>query len=327
MRPPSAERGAALLAVLLLVAVMAALSVVALERLRLATRLSANGAALDQARAFALGAEAVVIARVTDLNAIESDRTTLAGGWQGRMNRIAIPGGYAGATVTDGGNCFNLNSVAQGEVATALIARPSGVKQFVALMRVLGVAGRDADHVAASLADWIDADGVPNPDGAEDETYLHEATPYRAANTLLDDASELRAVAGVTPEIYATLRPYVCALPRTTLSPLNVNTLAPDQAPLLAMLAPGQLPLPRARTVIEGRPKDGWRDTNAFWAEPALAMLTPAPEARGQVHVRTGWFAARLDVDLGGAQVEERALIDGSTAPAKLVSRSWGEDD
>ena len=53
MRAPirPGERGAALLAVLLLVAVMGALTAAALEKLRLSTALAVNTAALDQARA------------------------------------------------------------------------------------------------------------------------------------------------------------------------------------------------------------------------------------------------------------------------------------
>jgi general secretion pathway protein K len=48
---PQRERGAALLAVLLLVAVMGAIAASALEKLRYSTALATNGAALDQARA------------------------------------------------------------------------------------------------------------------------------------------------------------------------------------------------------------------------------------------------------------------------------------
>ena len=50
------ERGAALLTVLLLVAVIAVLAATALERLRVSTRLAGNAAALDQARGLAFAA-------------------------------------------------------------------------------------------------------------------------------------------------------------------------------------------------------------------------------------------------------------------------------
>src|SRR3546814_4672827 len=121
-------------------------------------------------------------------------------------------------------------------------------------MQTLGIDARQAQVVAASLTDWIDTDPVPQPGGAEDETYGRAATPYRAPNRFMVDASELRAVNGVTPGIYDLLRPWVCALPVDDLSPININTMLPGQAPLLAMLLPGQLRVEQARQMLIRRP-------------------------------------------------------------------------
>lgn len=327
IRVAPAEEGAALLAVLMLVAVMAAISVVALEKIALATRLAANGAALDQARGLALGGEAIALARIGQLANRERRTTTLAGGWQGRAFRMPVPGGIATARLVDGGNCFNLNSVAEGLVPTDLAPRPAGVQQFIALMRILEIPEGEAHRVAAATADWVDGDSIPNPDGAEDETYAGAATPYRAANTLIADPSELRAIAGVTPELYARLRPWVCALPTTDLSPLNVNTLTPEQAPLVAMLVPDQLDLNRARGILTARPVEGFENPTAFWKLPALEALIPPAEIFGQPQVRTRWFALRLDVELGAAQVREEALIDAGLVPARVVARRWGDEE
>jgi len=327
LTPPTKERGAALLAVLLLVAVMAGLSVLAVDRLRLSPSLAANTTALDQARAFAVGAENLVLLRVTDLMEASRNKTTLAGGWNGRETRLALPVGNAVVRVRDGGNCFNLNSLADGLTPTQLAPRESGAIQFVALMRAIGIADTDARRVAAGLSDWLDADTIPNPSGAEDDAYQEARTPYRTANTLLAETSELRAIAGVTPEIYAALRPWVCALPTTDLSPINVNTLLPDQAPLVAMLIPGKLDIAGARSIIEQRPAQGWDETADFWRLPALSAQSPTMDVLEQIRLKTRWFALDLDVEMGGAQVSETALIDGGTAPAKLVLRRWGNDE
>ena len=325
--PPRHEEGAALLAVLLLVAVIAALSALSLERLRLSTHLAVNAVALDQARAFAMGGESVVVSRIGDFAGPGHRITTLAGNWNGRSFQLPIPGGLAVASVRDGGNCFNLNSVAQGLLVNALTTRPSGVAEFVVLMEALGIDGNEASRVAASLADWIDGDSVPNPGGAEDGDYAQAARPYRTANTLLSERSELRAVAGVTPEIYATIRPWVCALPTTDLSPINVNTLLPAQAPLLAMMLPGQLTADRAREVIAQRPSGGWSTPEEFWRMPGLGTVQRSDDANQQVQVKTRWFALGLDVELAGAQVTETALIDGGLAPPRIMLRRWGNDE
>ncbi|MBG6116972.1 MULTISPECIES: type II secretion system minor pseudopilin GspK [unclassified Sphingobium] len=318
------EQGAALLTVLLLVAVMAVVAATALERVALATRMTGNGGAIDQARAYAEAGTAVARLRIGDLVAANPAKMTLAGGWLGAPQSIPVPGGIATARVNDGGNCFNLNSVVSGESEASLKARPIGVSQFQALLVALGVDARQAQGAAASLADWIDSDGDPQPGGAEDAVYGQMARPYRAANRLMVDASELRAVNGITPAIYATVRPWICALPVTDLSPININTLLPEQAPLFAMLLPGQLSVGQARQLLAQRPADGYGSTNQFWALPSLAGLSPMTEVAEQVKLTTGFFGVDVAVTVGGTQLVERSLIDARESPAIVVRRSWG---
>ena len=318
------ESGVALLTVLLLVAVMAVVASTALERLALATRMTGNGGAIDQARAFADAGMEVARLRIGDLVAANPGRTTLAGNWMGAPQAISVPGGVVTARVTDGGNCFNLNSVVAGETEANLQVRPVGVSQFQALLQALGVDARQAQVAAVSLADWIDTDGVPQPGGAEDETYARAPQPYRTSNRFMVDPSELRAVNGVTPAIYGLVRPWVCALPTADLSPININTLLPDQAPLFAMLMQGQLSVAQARQLLAQRPAGGYGSTVEFWRAPALAGLSPLQEAAQQVKLTTGFFGVEMVVDVGGTQLVERALIDARQSPAMLIRRNWG---
>jgi general secretion pathway protein K len=321
MKP--SERGAALLTVLMLVSVMAVLSAAALERLRISTRLAANAGAIDQARAFALAAEEIALARITTLADSDPARTPVTG-WQDRETNLPLPGGAAVAVVRDGGNCFNLNSVVSGQVGQPLLTRINGILQFSALMQGLGIGQGEAQKVAASLADWIDSDQAEQPGGAEDAAYAGAETPYRTAGTLVVDPSELRAVAGVTPELYERIRPWICALPATDLSPLNVNTLTPEQAPLLAMLLPAKLTPDAARAVIQRRPPNGWESGYAFGRVLAdQGIVLGAAEA--QIGVKTRWFGLELKVQLADTEVQETALIDAGILPARLVRRSWGE--
>lgn len=318
------ERGAALLTVLLLVAVMAVVASTALERVALATRMTGNGGAIDQARAYADAGTEMARLRIGDLTAANPAKITLAGGWLGAPQSVAVPGGVAIARVTDGGNCFNLNSVVSGESEAALKVRPIGVTQFQALLEVLGIDARQAQGAASGLADWIDSDSVPQPGGAEDESYAQYARPYRTANRMMVDPSELRAVAGVTPAIYDLVKPWICALPVTDLSPININTLLPDQAPLFAMLLPGQLSIAQARQLLAQRPADGYGSTVQFWALPSLAGLSPATEVAEQVKLKTGFFGVTVSVEVGATQMMEQALVDARESPARLVRRSWG---
>lgn len=318
------EEGAALLTVLLLVAVMAIVAATALERVALATRMTGNGGAMDQARAYADAGTEVARLRIGDLVASSPAKITLAGGWMGAPQNIPVPGGIATARVTDGSNCFNLNSVVSGESEASLKVRSIGVSQFQALLHALGVDARAAQGAGAALADWIDSDSVPQPGGAEDEAYAQTQRPYRAANRMMVDPSELRAVHGITPAIYDLARPWLCALPVSDLSPININTLLPDQAPLFAMLLPGELSVQQARQLLAQRPADGYGSVNQFWTLPSLSGLSPVTEVAEQVKMTTGFFGVDVSVNVGGTQVVERALIDARQSPATLVRRSWG---
>jgi general secretion pathway protein K len=314
--------------VLLLVAVTGALAAAALERLRLSTSLAANIAALDQARAFAVGVEALIALTVDDLIALSPDRTTLTGGWNGGRRRLPLPGGgIAEATLRDGGNCFNINSVAEGASAGVLAQRAAGIGQFQALMQLLEVPQGTARRVAEAAGDWVDGDAMPNREGAEDPQYANAGQGYRTGNTMFADVSELRAVSGMTEDVFQRVRPWLCALPTTDLSPINVNTLRVEQAPLLAMLAPDQIGLEAARRVIAERPATGWGSLVDFYAHPALAGLLLPTEVQLQPQLRTRWFAFELAVELQGAELTETALIDARLAPARIAIRRWGTED
>jgi general secretion pathway protein K len=318
------ERGAALLAVLLLVAVTGAIAAAAMEGLRLSRAVAANAAALDQGRTYADGVEQLAILAIDDRIAQNPERTP-AGAWNGASRRVILPGGGAAEIrIRDGGNCFNVNSVADGQPATGLVRRPSGVLEFVGLMLALGVPEAEARRIAEAAADWVDSDAQPGPGGAEDEAYASGPAPYRTGNTLFADPGELNALAGMTAERYRRLAPWLCALPTTDLSPLNLNTLTPAQAPLIAMLGPGQLSLDQARRVLGRRPAGGWSNQVEFWRIDELGQLAIPLDVQLQAQLRTSWFALDVSTEVGGAEFSETTLVDARLQPSRIVARRWG---
>ncbi len=320
--PPRAQ-GMALLTVLMLVAVMGALTATALETINRSVRMAGNSRVAMQARYTVLGAEVMALERIAALVGMAGER--LPAGWSGREFTFPTPDntGTIRARVSDGGNCFNLNSVADGGSPTTLRARTSGIAQFTALMTTLGISEAQARRAAFTLADWIDADSSPLPLGGEDEAYTRLSPAYRTGNTMLAEVSELRAVAGITPEIYEVVRPWVCALPTTELSPINVNTLEAAQAPLLTMILPGRLTPDAARQVMAGRPAGGWTDVLDFWEHPVLAALSPSSEELEQVKLTSRWFALEIDMDIAGTALTETALLDVSRDRTRVVERRW----
>jgi general secretion pathway protein K len=319
------ETGAALLTVLIVVGVIGAIAAVTFDQLRLATMLATNNTSLEQARGIAMAAETLATARIDALVAVSPLRTTLAGGWQGRATVVPLPTGSARLIVRDGGNCFNLNSLVVLSAGKALASRPLAIDQFVQLMTGLGIPAGQARRVAASAADWIDSDQVPNTGGAEDSTYLRRTPAYRTGDTLMAEASELRAVNGVTPAIYDRLQPWLCALPLAEMSPININTLTTEQAPLLAMLVPTVMSDATARRILAQRPGGGWPSVTAFWNTPLLRDYEPEGDVLRQPQVRTTWFTLDLAITAGDAELRQSSLIDARRTPVSLASRRWTE--
>src|SRR3546814_8185842 len=94
--------------------------------------MTGNAGAIDQARAYADAGVEIARLRIGDLLAARPGRTTLQGGWLGASQVLPMVGGVATARVTDGGNCFNLNSVVAGESARSA----AHTSELQSLMRI-----------------------------------------------------------------------------------------------------------------------------------------------------------------------------------------------
>ena len=319
------ERGAALLTVLLLVAVMATVAATVLDRVGLATRLAGNARDAAQAQAWLGTAELIAMTGIEDLVEDRPRRVTLADNWLGVPRTVDLPDGMrVRAILGDGGNCFNLNALAQLRDKEGLAPRPEGMLEFAALATAVGIDPARARRIAAAAADYIDDDDAPSREGVEASGYPPNALP---ANRAMADRSELRAVPGVNAQDYARLERWLCALPVVGKSPLNVNTLRPDEAPLLVMLMQGRVDPGRARAILAQKPAGGYDSADEFFNAPAFASLAIPSAARGQAKVVTEFFTLSATVDgrAAGELLAERALIDARQVPARLISRQWGE--
>ena len=321
------REGMALLTVLLLVAVMSVVAVTVLDDVRFSVRRATNAEGQAQAQMYADGAELLALRQVAQLIAMGPTRTPLEPEWNGRVLSFPIDGGSLSAVVRDGQNCFNPNSVVEGQ-GEDLSARQAGIAQFVALGRSVGLTEGTARAVADGLVDWLDVDPATRPSGAEDGAYAGSAVPYRTGGVMLAEVSELRAIRGVDAQTYKRLRPFVCALPIARPSVLNVNTLKPEAAPLLMMLMEGKIGLSAARAAIEARPRNGWQSVDAFWSQPALLGSAASPQAREQTSLLTRYFDLRVEVDYGGSRAVRTALLYAPPeGGARTVIQRWTLDE
>jgi len=140
--------------------------------------------------------------------------------WAIRLPATPLDDGEISGELTDQQGLFNVNTLAANGVA-----QPDAIARYRRLLSLLDL----PTALAATLADWIDADDVPLPDGGvEDAYYSSLSPPRRAANRPLVTIDELALVAGYTPQAIATLRPFVTALPASAGIGINVNTAPPE---------------------------------------------------------------------------------------------------
>lgn len=323
----SGERGAALLTVLLLVAILAVIAALMLERASLANNLAVNSADRNMARWSSFGLEAVSLQQISELKQAGGrlpviTRDEIAMTWDVPLDNGFGQTGAGRITARDGGVCFNVNGLVTGDNGS-FAANPLGIEQFVRLANVLQIDQRQAQELGAAIADWIDSDQQIEPGGAEDGYYLRLETPYRTGGQLIHDIAELRAVRGMTDDVYTVLKPWLCALPVAQLSQYNINQMRPEQFPLLASLLPASYSSARVSEILRGRPPEGFASVLSFWNAVGQNQAAVRPEAQQQAVIDTRWFALEMSVRIGDTTFTQYALVDGQKRPAELVRRIW----
>ena len=285
-RTPAGSRqgGVALVTALLVVSLATVAAVAMATRLQVDMRRTGNLLHGEQAYAYALAAEswAEVILR-RDAN--DSTIDTLAEDWATALPPITVEGGIVSGRIEDLQGRFNVNNL----IGTDGKPSEPDLAYFKRLLTLLEI----DPGLATALLDWIDADiNATFPDGAEDDIYLLENPPYRAANRPLVSVSELRLVKGFSAEIVALLEPYITALPEPTA--LNVNTASP----VVLQALHAELGAMDAEQILDARGEEGFQELEAFLALDALAGL----QLDIDVGVKSDWFSVLTDVRIGRGQ-------------------------
>ena len=79
-----------------------------------------------------------------------------------------------------------------------------------AFFRAIGVPADKAGAIAGAMIDWRDADPLTQPQGgAEDPEYASAGLPYGAKDAPFETVAEIEQVLGVTPAIYKLAAPYL----------------------------------------------------------------------------------------------------------------------
>ena len=188
-KPRLGERGAALLLVLWLLALMT--GIVAVFALSARTE-ALQGRFLSRSVAARLAAEAGI-----ELAALHLQGTDPALRWvpDGRPNRFQFEGYQVEVAILDESAKIDLN-----------VATPD---LLIGLMTAVGTDYARARQLAGAIADFRDPDDLLTPEGgAEDPQYASAGLPYGAKDRPFESVPELRQVLGMDSTLYEQLRPH-----------------------------------------------------------------------------------------------------------------------
>jgi general secretion pathway protein K len=270
----------------------------------------------DQALEYALGAEAFARQILYEEWTREPNKDTLLEVWAQPTAPFEIDNGFLEVQVRDMHSCFNLNSLAGSSPGGVPGGTPGGssapnLERLKTLLRNRNV----PDNLADVWRDWVDADQNIDGFGAEDGEYLLEDTPYRTANAQAAHVSELRLLQGMESEYLEVLKDVLCVLPTSELL-VNVNTATPG---VLAALSPNL-----AEAQMEAF-------TNAVRDYDDVAMAAVEfPDLAGvdALTVRSEYFRINVRARVDDSQTELSTLVrrDPTSGLIELISRDLGRN-
>lgn len=308
------QRGVALIMAVLIVALATILAVSVASEGYMDQRRSGTMLALDQAYEVALGGEALA-ADVLTYDAKNSKTDSLNEDWATPIDLPIDEVGEIKGSLTDLQGRFNLNNLLNADGSE----NKETVRQFQRLLELLQMDTKWATIVA----DWVDADNVPQfPDGAEDTVYTTQVPPYLTANMPITRTSELLSLVGFGLENYRKLEPYITALPVGTA--LNVCT-APDL--VLDSLAGSTSQYSRdASTLSSGRSSGCFpskKDVdNSFSKDPDYKNLVD--KHSDYLSETSNYFRAGILVSIGTTELSLYSVLQRSgTGKVHVILRSF----
>jgi general secretion pathway protein K len=228
-RPHKSERGIALLAVLLGIALMT-LIIVNFSTAAMLGYLSAANQ-VDELRAdyLARSAVAVGLGLLSQDTMIDSQTQqpadSLTDVWAVPFPPMPVDGGTVSLSIVDAARKLDINE---------LVNPSSGAvnQEFEQrLMRLFQILNVDPSIIPA-IVDWIDPDSINSPGGAEMDYYMRLVPPYAPRNAPMPTIGDLKMVRGVNDATFNILHRYLTVMPEMQ---VNVNTAAPE---VIACLEP-----------------------------------------------------------------------------------------
>ncbi|HDS2776170.1 TPA: type II secretion system minor pseudopilin GspK [Enterobacter bugandensis] len=262
------QKGVALLVVLILLVMMSALAAKISQQFCRNLQKTHYQVSQQQLRWAMQAQEKVVKDRLQSDATGENKALNLDGDWHQPLETRGEDYTVV-SQVEDAQDCFNVNNllaaekIPQGQNAPAVPEKPRNEQIVEQILTESGISHTTAEEVYQQLVDYLDGDATTAKDGAESDAWAGVLPARQPANQMMRTIAEIKQLPAFPVAAYPKVSKLLCALPDSA-SKVDVNTLKPEQAALLAALFPGKLTEDDAVRLIDSRPETGWENMETF---------------------------------------------------------------
>ncbi|MGR5944689.1 type II secretion system minor pseudopilin GspK [Enterobacter sp. C4G1] len=291
------QRGVALLVVLILLVMMSALAAKISQQFCRNLQKTHYQVSQQQLRWAMLAQEKVVKDTLQTDDSGESKALAPEGDWHQPLetqgdNYTVV------SQVDDAQDCFNVNNLlaadtsAQAQNAPAVVEKPRKEQIVEQILTDGGIGQTTAEEVYLQLADYLDGDSTTVKEGAESDAWAGVVPARQPANQMMRNIAEIKLLPAFPASAYSKVSTLLCALPDMA-AKVDVNTLKPEKAAVLAALFPGKLTEDDAARLLDARPEGGWESVEAF--SKALEQNFPQlkddlPQVAEQIAINSRYF-------------------------------------
>jgi len=292
MRSHSKQEGGVLVLVLMVVALILSIGVQSVDKIHFSFNQVVKSLKDDQSYWYALGLESAATNFLIKRNIEKQSSKPLMLDNEVPFIRLGMKGAVIEGSLKDLSACFNLNSLVRfDDNGDRLVINNQGLILYRNLLLSLEVDNFLLENLIYGLLDWIDSDNSSiNMYGAEDDFYTRLDRPYWTANQLLNNELELANIKNYNTDILKKILPYVCVLPESGISSININTIPKNKPEILMMLFGKNLPRESALQVLNDRPSEGYLTIEEFVAHPALEELIESGSVKSYLALNSNYY-------------------------------------
>mgnify|MGYP001408527349 FL=1 len=261
------ERGVILITVLLIVLVLSAIAMSIGNNFLLAFKRSIYQDLQSNSFELFKNIESISIQRIEEKNRFGSQALTKDDPLFKDAFYFELPNGQLYAQISDASNCLNINSVVSLSNKN-YVQNPKGMAALKKYLMYKKFDERDIDSLIDQMIDWIDIDNQPRQGGLEDYFYtgpLHTPQQY-TSKRLFYDLSELKNLPAFRNFNWNDVSNYLCSIPLSGNSKVNINTLNMEDSELLSSLLPNAT-VKDAEAIIASIPQEGFVDISQLMLE------------------------------------------------------------